>query len=130
MGGRGTVVVLLSATALALGSEGCGGSRGDDRPASRASEGVGIVRANSTAQFADCRDWRQGTDAQRYATIADIRGQLTPQSSPEEVSDLSDRAAYRIFRSSCATPGADTLRLYKLYARALAFAQFRPDADQ
>jgi hypothetical protein len=128
---RGTVAVLLVVSALAVGSAGCGDEDGGgDRAAAGAAGGVGLVRANSTAQFASCGDWRRGTDAQRYATIADIRGQLTPQSSPDEVSDLSDRAAYRIFQTSCATPGADHLRLYKLYARAQAFAQFRTDADE
>ena len=93
-----------------------------------AAHGVGQIRANSTAQFANCSDWRHGSPAERYATIRDIRGQLTPQTAHTENSDLSDAAAYAVFENSCGTPGAGHLRLYKLYARAQAFAQFRPDA--
>jgi hypothetical protein len=117
----------LLAAALVLG--GCGAEdRSGDPPG--AAEGVGLVVAGSTAQFANCGDWRRGTEAQRYATIADIRGQLTPQSSLTEESDLSDRSAYRIFQSSCATDGADQLRLYKIYARAQAFAPLRTGAGR
>ena len=115
----------LLAAALILGGCGAEDRAGGDR---RAAEGVGLVVAGSTAQFASYENWRRGTVAQRYATIADIRGQLTPQSLDSEESDLSDQSAYRIFESSCATEGADQLRLYKLYARAQAFAPLSPDA--
>jgi hypothetical protein len=120
---RGPALGLLAA-ALVLG--GCGN---EDRAGGErsTSEGVGLVVAGSTAQFANCGDWRRGTVAQRYATIADIRGQLTPQSLDSEASDLSDQSAYRIFQSSCAADGSDKLRLYKLYARAQAFAPLNPD---
>jgi hypothetical protein len=80
------------------------------------------VRGNSTAQFANCHDWRGGSVKRRYATIEDIRGQLTPQSSGSAASDLSDEAAYNVFQHACATSFSDKLRLYKLYARAQAFA--------
>ena len=84
--------------------------------------GVGRMSGNSTAQFANCRDWRGGSEKRRYATIEDIRGQLTPQSSESAVSDLSDDEAYRIFQRVCASGFSDELRLYKLYAHAQAFA--------
>ena len=80
------------------------------------------MSGNSTAQFANCGDWRRGSVNQRYATIEDIRGQLTPQSSQTAASDLSDEAAYGVFQHACAADFADQLRLYKLYARAQAFA--------
>jgi hypothetical protein len=120
----GPAPVLIGA-ALVLGACGADDRAGGDRAPA---EGVGLVSAGSTAQFANCEDWRRGTVAQRYATIADIRGQLTPQTLDSEVSDLSDQAAYRIFQSSCATDGADQLRLYKIYARAQAFAPLRRGA--
>ena len=66
----------------------------------------------------------------RYATIEDIRGQLTPQSSKSAESDLSDQDAYQIFQRVCATGFSDELRLYKLYARAQAFALFTTDAGE
>jgi len=116
--GRPALVLLAAVAALA----GCGdaGSAGGGDEAE--AEGVGIVRAGSTAQFANCRDWRGGTEEERYATIEDIRGQLTPQSSESAESDLSDEAAYEVFQHTCANEFADDLRLYKLYARAQAFA--------
>jgi hypothetical protein len=120
-------LALVAAAALILGGCGADDKAGGDRAAAK---GVGLVVAGSTAQFANCRDWRRGTEAQRYATIADIRGQLTPQSSRIEESDLSDRSAYRIFQSSCATDGSDQLRLYKIYARAQAFAPLSTDAGE
>jgi hypothetical protein len=115
------LAVAAALTAAALGA--C--QSGDGTPAAH---GVGQIRADSTAQFANCSDWRHGTPAERYATIRDIRGQLTPQTARNEDSELSDAAAYAVFENSCGTPGAAKLRLYKLYARAQAFARFRPDA--
>lgn len=116
--GRSALVVLAALAALA----GCGEASSAGSGGETDVRGVGIVRAGSTAQFANCRDWRGGTDEDRYATIEDIRGQLTPQSSKTAESDLSDEAAYEIFEHICANDFSDNLRLYKLYARAQAFA--------
>ena len=80
------------------------------------------MRNNSTAQFANCRDWRRGTPEQRYKTIKDIRGQLTPQRSKTAASDLTDDAAYAVFQHACKADFSAQLRLYKLYAHAQAFA--------
>ena len=66
----------------------------------------------------------------RYATIEDIRGQLTPQSSETAESDLSDEAAYELFDHTCANDFAADLRLYKLYAHARAFAPLTGGADE
>jgi hypothetical protein len=115
---------LAAALALVVVLGAC--KSGDGTPA--ADRGVGPVTAGSTAQFASCGDWRRGTPAQRYATIRDIRGHLTPQTSTSETSDLSDDAAYAVFENSCSTAGTEQLRLYKLYARAQAFAPYRDDA--
>lgn len=109
----GPAALVLAAAALA----GCGTSAdagpGEGADADQAT-GVGRVSAGSTAQFANCKAWRRGTVEQRYATIRAIRGQ--PESA------LSDEDAYRIFEKTCAASFSDTLRLYKLYARAEAFA--------
>jgi len=119
----GTAATALVVAALA----GCGGTSHDsaaDNGTERSpTRGVGIVRADSTAQFADCHDWRGGTPEERRITIVSIRGQLTPQRSTTARSPLSDEAAYRIFQKTCSSGIADTLRLYKLYARAQAFAR-------
>ena len=125
--GRAPLAALSLALALALAvTAGCGDEQEAGQEGSDV-EGVGIVRAGSTAQFASCRDWRNGNDADRYATIEDIRGQLTPQDSETAASDLSDEAAYELFENSCANDWAASLRLYKLYARAQAFAGLTGD---
>lgn len=120
----GSPALAVAAAMLAAALGACQGGSG-----APATHGVGQLRADSTAQFANCSDWRHGTPAERYATIRDIRGQLTPQTAPNEDSDLSDDQAYAVFENSCGTPGAGHLRLYKLYARAQAFARFRPDSN-
>jgi hypothetical protein len=119
--GRAELAV-LAAVAAVVALAGCGGS--DEEGGSTRAEvaGVGIVRAGSTAQFANCRSWRRGTVEERYATIEDIRGQLTPQTAETAESDLSDKAAYQLFQHVCANEFAADIRLYKLYARAQAFA--------
>ena len=124
---------LLAAAALAaaaVAGTGCGEDGSQGTPAESAVEGVGPIRANSSAQFADCRHWRRGSVEERYATIAEIRGQLTPQGSATAESDLPDEVAYEIFDKTCASDGSDSLRLYKLYAPAQAFAPLRTDVDE
>jgi hypothetical protein len=114
------VTALLVTVALALPACGSDSGAGKDKPVDI--RGVGLVRNNSTAQFANCGDWRRGTPEQRYKTIKDIRGQLTPQRSKTAASDLSDEAAYAVFQHACKADFTDKLRLYKLYAHAQAFA--------
>ena len=128
-GRRGRAALVLAAATLA----GCGSSSGEtsgDQAWSSPAAGVGQVRAGSTAQFADCRAWREGTVAQRQTTIRSIRGQLTPQRSTTARSALSDAAAYRILDKTCSSGIADRLRLYKLYARAQGFAPLADEASR
>jgi len=116
-------LALIAALALLAG---CGDS-GESGDGADEAQGVGPVTAGSTAQLASCRDWVGGTEEERYATIEDIRGQLTPQSSETAESDLGDEAAYEMFQHSCEAGWAASLRLYKLYARAQAFAPLTGD---
>jgi hypothetical protein len=131
---RTLVILALAAAAAALpacgGEDNEGGATSGDRKAPVDIRGVGLMAGNSTAQFANCRDWRGGSVKRRYATIRDIRGQLTPQVSESEESDLSDKEAYRIFQRVCANDFSDELRLYKLYYRAQAFAPLTQDAGE
>lgn len=116
---------LISAVAAAgaLAAAGCGG--GQD-PAPRAdapaAKPVGIERAGSTAQFADCGDWRAASRAERFATIEAIRGQFTPQRSRTAASPLPDERAYAVFQKVCRQDYAESLRLYKLYVKVQGFA--------
>ena len=113
-----------SATALALvliagALVGCGDSATGQDPSTQA---VGEQVGGSVAALAQCRDWNAGTEAEKQATIADIRSSLTPQSEEESGTSLSDERAYELFEHSCAVEFAQSFQLYKLYARAAAFA--------
>jgi hypothetical protein len=113
-----------SATALALvltagALVGCGDDATGQDPSP---QGVGEQVGGSVAALAQCRDWNAGTEAEKQATIADIRSSLTPQSEEESGTALSDERAYELFEHSCAVEFAQGFQLYKLYARAAAFA--------
>ena len=123
---RRSGAAVLALIALLLLLVGCGDGDGGKKPV----RGVGEVRANSTAQFASCKDWRKGTVEQRYATIRDIRLQLDPQTADATQTELPDRTTYRLFQKTCAADFAASLRLYKLYARAEAYAPLRNDTQR
>ena len=112
---RAQLAVLAAVTALA----GCGGEDGPDR---EKAQPLGQVSGGSSAQYVDCGDWRGGSVAERHATIDELRGQLTPQSSRTARSPLSDERAYEILDKACRHPGGESLRLYKLYLQAQGFA--------
>lgn len=114
-------VMLAAALVAAAAATGCGG----DEAAESSVEPVGKKVAGSVAQYANCNDWNEGTREERYATIADIRGQHTPQRSETAESPMSDDEAYEIFQKACAPDYAGSLRLYKLYVRAQGFAPLR-----
>lgn len=117
MAGRRALAGAL--VALTAGA-GCGG--GGEDSSQTPVKPVGPESAGSVVQFADCGDWRSGTEAERRATVEALRGQLTPQRSETAESPLSDERAYEIFQNACAPDYADSLRLYKLYVRAQGFA--------
>lgn len=112
--GRGGRTAALTAIVAALALAGCGSSEDAQSGETTGAEGVGRVSGGSTAQFADCKAWRRGTEEERFATIAEIRGGTS--------TELPDERAYEIFEKTCSTGFSDSLRLYKLYDRALAFA--------
>lgn len=97
---------------------GCGGDEKAAAPPT--AKPVGQESQGSVVQYADCSDWVKGTKAEKQATVVALRGQLTPQRSKTAASDLSDERAFAIFEKAC--PITPSLRLYKLYARAQAFA--------
>ena len=114
--GRAPVVAVLAAAAFLAGC----GDQGS--PSGRSAKPVGNPSAGSVVQFADCGDWRRGSTAERFATIKELRGQLTPQTSPTAASPLADERAYEILDRACRFETAESLRLYKLYVRAQGFA--------
>ena len=114
---RAPAFVATAVVAGAIG--GCGADREDS---STRAKPVGKPSAGSVVQFADCGDWRRGTSAERFATIEELRGQLTPQSSRTASSPLADERAYEVLDRACRFETAESLRLYKLYVRAQGFA--------
>ena len=107
---------------LAAAVAGCGDAAGESSDAQPVGEQVG----GSVAALAQCRDWNAGTEAEKQATIADIRSSLTPQSQEESGTSLSDERAYRVFERWCSQDFAQGFKLYKVYARAAAFAPLEP----
>lgn len=113
-----SVAALLAVTAAV----GCGAGDAARSSSAVAAKPVGDESAGSVAQFADCADWRAATKAERLATIEVLRGQLTPQRSPNAASPLPDERAYEVFQKACSPDYAESLRLYKLYVRVQGFS--------
>lgn len=113
------LVVFLALLVVAL--VGRGGDESGARAAADAKP-VGEPSAGSVVQYADCGDWRAGSRDERFATVRELRGQLTPQRSAAAVSALPDQRAYELFQKACAPRYAESLRLYKLYVKAQGFA--------
>ena len=124
------VLLALIAATVSLIVASCGS--GDDEPAASAetdasaaageAEPLGEETAGSVAQLAQCRDWVRGDEAEKLATIADIRSQVNLQDSGLDAPALSDDEAMELFDGACSAPYAQGFRLYILYARGAAAA--------
>jgi hypothetical protein len=119
--------------ALALAAAATGGCGSEDRGASEATTGSGVIdisgtapvgemSAGSVAQFASCSDWNGATHRQKLATIADVRRQVSRDEPGVEAPSLSDDEALHIFDDACRPGWAGGFRLYKIYAQAVGFA--------
>ena len=115
----------LVAGALALGLGACGGGPEPEAGAAGEADAVGQQLGGSVAQLAQCRDWNAGTEAQRVATIEDIRSHVNLEDTGVEASELSDAEAMEVFDNGCDEPAADGYRLHVMYARAAAFKPLR-----
>ena len=119
------ILLVLVAVAVLL-IAGCGS--GDDEPAASGEaetgqpEPLGEQTAGSVAQLAQCRDWNRGNEAEKLATVADIRSQVNRPDSGFEAPPLSDAEAMELFDAACAAPYAQGFRLYIIYARGAAAA--------
>lgn len=111
---RRALLVAAFATSLA----GCGNT---DRTTTDPVQAVGGVRVGSVAQLAQCRDWVAGDEAERLATIDDIRSQINTGDAGVQNATMSDQQAYDVFDGACAHAFAAGFRLYKLYFKATAF---------
>ena len=126
---RSRISLAVVAVAASL-ITGCGS--GDDEPGASAetdaaasaaeAEPLGEETAGSVAQLAQCRDWNRGNEAEKLATIEDIRSQVNLQDSGFEAPPLSDDEAMELFNNACAASYAQGFRLYILYARGASAA--------
>jgi hypothetical protein len=114
----------LALLALAPALAGCG-----DSGEGESAEPVGQELGGSVAQLVQCRDWVEATEAQKIATIADIRSQVNREDAGVTTSELSDDEAMEVFENGCDEAHAAGFRLHVMYARAAAFKPLREIAE-
>lgn len=112
---------------LALALAGCGAD--EDGADGASAEPVGQELGGSVAQLVQCRAWNGATEAEKLATIADIRSQVNREDAGVTASELTDEEAMEVFENGCAEAYADGFRLHVLYARAAAFKPLREIAE-
>jgi len=113
--------------ALALLAAGCGADEpGED---SAAAEPVGQELGGSVAQLVQCRDWNGASEAEKLATVEEIRSQVNREDAGVSSSALSDEEALEVFDNGCDEAYADGFRLHVLYARAAAFKPLKDIAE-
>jgi hypothetical protein len=119
---------------------GCGGEepsqarQAQDRPDEpidiSGTDPVGQTIGGSVAPLAMCSDWNGANEAERLATIAEIRTQLGAQDSGISAPELTDEEAEEMFDNACEPSWAAGFRLYKLYARAVGFVELKREIEE
>jgi hypothetical protein len=109
--------VAAALVTLLVGVAGCGGS--DSAPAVQQGPQLG-----EPINLADCRDWKDGTVDERLGTLRSIRNYLgvPVPGTGGRGAVLEEQEAYELFNGWCSEEFARGFKLYKLYARAAAFA--------
>lgn len=116
---RRASVSLVAAAAAALALAACGSDDGGGEPEAKP---LGQERAGSVAPLVQCRDWVKGDEAEKLATIEEIRRQINLKDGPVKAPPLTDEEAMQVFNNACSESFAAGFRLYVLYARAAGFA--------
>jgi hypothetical protein len=114
--------LLACAAAALIAAAGCGEDSGGEGEA----QGVGPQKVGSVAAGAQCRHWNRGSEAEKLATIDDIRSQVNLESGTVETPALTDEQALELFDHACAEDFAAGLKLYKLYAQRAGFQPLAP----
>ena len=119
---------------------GCGSDdSGDEEPAAGDDGGivdisqsgpVGEMLAGSVASLVECRDWNGANEAQRLATIEDVRSQQNRREGGLREPELTDEEAADLFDNACEPDYAQGFRLYKLYAAANGFVEVKRALDE
>jgi len=105
---------------------GCGDDGGGSEPAA---EPVGQKLGGSVAPLVSCFDWVDASEAERLATIEDVRSQVNLEGTGVDAPALSDDEAMEVFDNGCDRPEAAGFRLYLLYARAVSFKPLQEIAE-
>ena len=136
----GLLAAALVVLALPLAMAGCGDEEPSEaRQAAEQPEGpvdisgtdpVGQMIGGSVAPLATCADWTGATQAERLATIEDIRTQLAAQDSGITAPELTDEEAQELYDNSCGPSWAAGFRLYKLYARGAGFVELKREIEE
>lgn len=95
----------------------------DDEPKGKV---LGELRAGSAAELTTCADWNEGSTADKFATVENIRRSLVPRGQEEFEDAISDEDAFDVFEAACSRDFARSFRLYKLYTKANAFGSIAP----
>ena len=92
-------------------------------------EPVGEMTAGSVASLVECRDWNDADEAQKLATIADVRSQINLEDSGIDAPALTDDEAMELYANACKADYAQGFRLYKIYAHAAGFVTMKRMLD-
>ena len=122
----GTLAVAVLSSAAVVGVTVVTG--GDDGPApvpagdaflpGNDRAGAGVLAGAPTA---DCTQWRRGTPVQRRNVVDELGQHFGHESNVWRGARLDQDAAYETIDGACRSAAARRIRLYKIYARALAF---------
>ena len=88
------------------------------------------MTAGSVAPLAECRDWNGADEAERLATIQDVRSQQNRRDPGLREPELTDEEAAAVFDNACRPTYAQGFRLYKLYAQADGFVMLKRQLEE
>lgn len=120
------LLILAAAGAIALAGCGDSGSDGSQGPEA---DPVGNELGGSVAPLAQCSDWQGATEAEKLATIEDIRSQVNREDAGVTSSSLTDEEAMEVFDNGCDEAYAQGFRLHIMYARAASFQPLQDIAE-
>ena len=104
--------------ALVLTSLGGGSAGGNEFLPGSSRAGPGAL---SQVPVSTCAQWRRGSPAQRRTVIDQLDAHFGHETSFFKGAVLPGDEAYTAIDGACAAGWARNIRLYKIYARALAF---------
>lgn len=116
----------LALATVALAAGGCGDAASGGGPEA---EPVGQSLGGSVSQLVQCSDWQGATEAEKLATIEDVRSHVNLEGTGVDAPQLSDEETMEVFENGCDEPQAQGYRLYVMYARAVAFKPLRDIAE-